>query len=148
MGTNEVQTARRHATRIVVAQSAVTVALAAACWAAAGIESARSALYGGGIGTLATAYMAFAVLRHGAGADPRRIALGFLVGWAIKVCMTVALLVIAFRSEGVVPVPLLAGYLATLLTYWAVATFGAPRGGPWHPGPRKNDGRADGSRSS
>lgn len=144
LSTNEVQAARRHALRIVGAQIAVTLAAAVGCLIAAGVESGRSALIGGGIGVVTTAYMAFAVLRYGAGTDPQRIALGFLVGWVIKVLMTIALLVIAFRSDDVVPVPLVAAYVSTLATFWVVATWGSPRGVPR----RKNDGRVNGSRSS
>jgi F0F1-type ATP synthase assembly protein I len=134
--------------RIVVAQIAVTVALAAACLVLAGAESGRSALYGGGIGVVTTAYMAFAVLRYRAGTDAARIALGFMVGWVIKVLMTIALLVIAFRSKAVAPVPLLVAYGATLLSFWIVATWGSPRGVPRNVGPRENDGRANGSSGS
>lgn len=141
VSTNEVQAARRHAARIVVGQIAVTLALAAGCLAFSGAESGRSALLGGGIGVVTTAYMAFAALRYGAGTNAQRIALGLMFGWVIKVLMTIALLVIAFRSRNVAPVPLLAAYLATLVTFWAVATWGSPRGTPGRTGSRENDGR-------
>jgi F0F1-type ATP synthase assembly protein I len=134
--------------RIVVAQIVVSAAIAAGSLVLAGTESGRSALYGGGIGVVTTAYMAFAVLRYRAGTDAARIALGFMVGWVIKVLMTIALLVIAFRSRAVAPVPLLVAYVATLATFWAMATWGSPRGVSRHGGPRENDGRANGSRSS
>ena len=134
--------------RIVVAQIAVTVALAALSLFLADAEAGRSALYGGGIGVVTTAYMAFAVLRYRAGTDAARIALGFMVGWVIKVLMTIALLIIAFRSRAVAPVPLLVAYLATLATFWTVATWGSPRGVARYGRPRENDGRANGSRSS
>jgi F0F1-type ATP synthase assembly protein I len=71
--------------------------------------------------------MAFAMLRHGEGATLARATVGFFLGWLVKVGFTVALLVVAFRSPGVSPVPMLAAYVATFVGYW----IGAARlGGP------------------
>ena len=89
-----------------------------------GARAGASALLGAGIGVAATSLMAFAMLRHGEGASvsawPRRVS---SLGWLVKVGLTVALLVMAFRSPNVEAVPLLAAYVATFFGYW----FGAAR---------------------
>jgi ATP synthase protein I len=148
VSTNEVHGARRHAIRIVLAQVVVTIALAMGCFAVTGATTGWSALVGGGIGVIATGYMAFALLKHDRGTDAGRIVRSFFLGWAIKVAMTVALLVIAFRSQRFAPIPLLAAYLATFVTYWTVATWGSPDGRARSGAGRSNDGREHGSRTS
>jgi ATP synthase protein I len=99
--------------------------VAAACLAVWGSRAGASALLGAGIGIVATSLMAFAMLRHGAGASAQRVAWSFFSGWVVKVAFTVALLVVAFRSPKVHAAALLAAYVATFLGYW----IGAARGG-------------------
>ena len=75
--------------------------------------------------------MALAMLRHGGGVSAAQAAIGFFTGWLVKVGLTVALLVTAFRSPTVDAVPLLVAYAATYVGYWlgaARATGGPPQG--------------------
>jgi len=97
--------------------------VAAACLAVWGSRAGASALLGAGIGIAATSLMAFAMLRHGAGASAQRVAWSFFSGWVVKVAVTVALLVVAFRSPKVHAAALLAAYVATFFGYW----FGVAR---------------------
>jgi F0F1-type ATP synthase assembly protein I len=122
----ELQAARRQALTIVFGQLAGAGVLAIACAVGSGPRAAFSAVAGGVIGALATAYMAFAMLRSRAGINAAGMAGRFYLGWAIKVVMTVALLVLAFRSKYVVPLALLGGYLVTVFAY----TIGAARNRP------------------
>lgn len=105
------------------------------CWlaAAAGIGAALydarvgwSVLAGGGIGLLWTAYMAFTLFRHSLNHGARMSAATFVVAWLVKMIFTVGLLIVAFRSEAVAPLGLLAGLFAALLAYWVwlAAGFG------------------------
>ena len=110
---------------VVLGQGLLGAIVAIACLAGWGARAAVSAATGAGIGIAATALMAFAMLRHGEGADPQRVAWSFFTGWAVKVSVTVALLVVALRSKGIDAAPLLAAYVATFLGYW----FGAARAG-------------------
>lgn len=121
LNTNEVAAARRQARGVVLWQLGLTLLLSGICVFAFGLGSALSALVGGGIGVLATGYMAFALLRHGDGTDAKRVARSFFVGWAVKVLMTVALLVIAFRAKSLSPIPLLAAYVTTFFAYWTAS---------------------------
>ena len=65
----------------------------------------------------------FAMLRHGEGATLMRATIGFFLGWLVKVGFTVAVLVVALRSQKVEAVPMLIGYFATFAGYF----FGAVR---------------------
>jgi F0F1-type ATP synthase assembly protein I len=125
----DVQKARRQALAVVLSQGLLGLIVAAMCLAIGGTRAGASALLGAAIGVAATTLMAFAMLRHGEGATLARATVGFFLGWLVKVGFTVALLVVAFRSPGVSPVPMLAAYVATFLGYW----IGAARtGGPAH----------------
>jgi F0F1-type ATP synthase assembly protein I len=125
----DVQEARRQALAVVFSQAVLGLIVAAICLAIGGSRAGASALLGAAIGVAATTLMAFAMLRHGEGATLVRATIGFFLGWLVKVGFTVALLVVAFRSPGVSPVPMLAAYVATFVGYW----IGAARsGGPAH----------------
>ncbi len=118
LSANEIRASRRLAAEIVLGQLAMTALIALGCAAYRGAGSGISAIAGGGIGVLATASMAWSLLRHGEGATAARIARSLFLGWVMKVGMTVALLVIAFRSQSVDRLPLLAAYAATFCAYW------------------------------
>src|SRR5512141_856102 len=124
----DVQNGRRQALSVVLSQVLLGAAVAAACLLGWGTRAGASALLGAGIGVAATSLMAFALLRHGENATAMRVALSFFVGWVVKVGFTGALLVMAFRSQKVEAVPLLAAYFATFLGYW----LGAARTGGQH----------------
>jgi F0F1-type ATP synthase assembly protein I len=111
---------------VVLGQGLLGAIVAIACLAVWGSRAGVSALLGAGIGIAATSLMAFAMLRHGEGANPQRVAWSFFSGWVVKVAFTVALLVVAFRSRRVDAAPLLAAYVATFFGYWIGA---ARRGG-------------------
>jgi ATP synthase protein I len=108
---------------VVLGQVLLGSVVAAGCFAAWGSRAGASALLGAGIGIVATALMAFAMLRHGAGADAGRVVWSFFSGWLVKVAFTLAVLVLAFQSRQVDAGPLLAAYVATFFGYW----FGAAR---------------------
>jgi len=122
-----VQAERRAAFRVVIAQGVITLGVAAAAAAGWGAAAARSALLGGGIGIAAAAFMVLAVFRYPEGANAARIAWGFYLGQFLKVALSVALLVMAFTSKGVVPLALLVAYAATFAGYWAAPRLPAPR---------------------
>ena len=119
----EIQQGRRQALAVVLGQGLLGAIVAIACLAVWGPRAGASALLGAGIGIAATSLMAFAMLRHGEGADAQRVAWSFFSGWLVKVAFTLVLLVVAFRSPRVDAVPLLAAYIVTFFGYW----FGAAR---------------------
>ena len=93
-----------------------------------GSRAGVSALVGAGIGIAATTFMAFAMLRHGLGVSAQRVTWSFFSGWFVKVALTLTMLVAALQSPRIVGFPLLAGYAATYIGYWAAAArWSAPR---------------------
>ena len=118
MSNLDVRKGRRQALVVVLSQVVLGAVVTVASLAVAGPRAGASALAGTGIGVAATTLMAFAMLRHGEGTSATRAALSFFTGWLVKVGFTVALLVVAFRSPQVAPVPLLAAYAATFVGYW------------------------------
>lgn len=123
MSNVEIQQGRRQAMAVVLGQGLLGAIVAIACLAVWGSRAGASALLGAGIGIAATSLMAFAMLRHGEGADLQRVAWSLFSGWAVKIVFTLALLMVAFRSPKVDGAPLLAGYVVTFFGYW----FGAAR---------------------
>lgn len=122
---NPVARARRQALRMIGLQVLATLVLAALYAATSGSKAGLSALAGGGVGVLATAYMAFAVLRHGLGSPALRVMMGFVVGWLIKVLMTIGLLIAVFRAPGLQPLPVLVAYVTSFIVYWGAALKGS-----------------------
>jgi F0F1-type ATP synthase assembly protein I len=114
---------RRLAARILLAQAAATIILAAVTYGVRGQQHGLSALAGGGIGLVANLAMTLTGLR------PARSAAGALgrlfFGQFAKVGLTVALFVIAARTGKVVWLPFLVAYLATLVAFWLVPTMAA-----------------------
>lgn len=109
---------RRLAVRILGAQAATTIVIAALCLVIAGRIQALSALAGGGIGLVANAYMSFSALRPISGAAG---ALGRLIfAQLVKVALTVGgMLIVAQGRWASWPVLVLA-YAATLFVFWLV----------------------------
>jgi F0F1-type ATP synthase assembly protein I len=121
----DVRKGRRQALAVLLGQVLLGAIVAIACLVAWGSRAAVSAAAGAGIGIAATALMAFAMLRHGEGASAQRVAWSFFSGWLVKVCFTIATLVLALRSPRVDAVPMLAAYALTFVGYW----IGAARSG-------------------
>jgi F0F1-type ATP synthase assembly protein I len=106
---------RRIAARILLAQVAATIVLAALCGVVWGTRHGASALAGGAIGLAANLFMTLMALR------PVRSpggALGrLLLGQFAKVGLTVALFVIVARTGKAAWPPLLVAYGATLMAF-------------------------------
>lgn len=112
------QAERRAAFRVVGVQLVLTLPIAALSLALGGPRAAASALWGGAIGMAATALMALAVFRAAEGSSPGRVLWGVLFGQVLKITLTVALLMVAFRSPRVEPLALLGAYAVTFAAYW------------------------------
>lgn len=128
MSNLDLQMARRQALGVVASQGMLGAVVAIACFLARGAHAGASALVGVGIGVAATCLMAFALLRPGEAAGLGRVALGFLGGWLVKVGFTVAVLVVALRSQKVDAVPMLIGYFVTFAGYFVGAARASGQG--------------------
>jgi F0F1-type ATP synthase assembly protein I len=78
-----------------------------------------------GIGLVWTLYMAATLFRHSLTHGAHLSVVSFAMGWLIKVALTIALLIAAFRSPAVAPLALLGGLFGALAAYWAWLTFRA-----------------------
>jgi ATP synthase protein I len=122
--------ARRFALRVVAGQAAITLIAALLGWALAGPNGARSALLGGGIGTVASFAMTILSFGSRSGLDAQHAMRAFLVGEAVKLGLVVVLFVVVLKLVKVSPAALFAAYVATFFVYWlalasALPTFGA-----------------------
>jgi hypothetical protein len=59
-----------------------------------------------------------ALFRYPDGAGAERVVWGFFVGQGLKTALTIGLLVVCFRTRGVEPMALVAGYAVTYAAYW------------------------------
>jgi ATP synthase protein I len=109
---------RLMAARILLVQTGVTLCLAVLCFLVWGPRHGGSALAGGAIGVVANLYMSFAALRPTASAGGALARL--FVGQFVKVGLTVALFVIVARTGAAAWPPLIAAYIATVVSFWAV----------------------------
>jgi F0F1-type ATP synthase assembly protein I len=109
----------RDALRVLAIQ-AVALVLATICGFAWNKQTALGVLTGAGIGLLANAYLALALLGKplltGKFGDVR-------IGWAIKVVMTLSLLWVAMQAKFAPPPSLIAGLFSTILAQWLAVSF-------------------------
>jgi F0F1-type ATP synthase assembly protein I len=101
---------RRQALWVVIGQVIVAVNGALICYPLWGALSSKSALIGGVVGAAATlAQILIGVRGDGA---------GLVRGSAVKLVVTVVLLVAAMRIWRIAPEPLFLTYMMTFLVYW------------------------------
>lgn len=136
MTSNSDPQARRLAVRILLWQAVITLVLAGLIALAANAAAGVYALTGGAMGWLANLYMSVAALR------PTRVAgvalARLLVGQFVKVLLTIAMFVAVAQREGVVWPAVIAGYIATMVVFWAVPVAYGPKQPP-RSLPQKND---------
>jgi F0F1-type ATP synthase assembly protein I len=77
-----------------------------------------SLLVGGSIGLMWTVYMTLTFFRHGLTHGRHMTAATLFGAWAIKLVLTIVLLVIAFRSPHLAPLWVLGGLVGALVAYW------------------------------
>jgi len=77
-----------------------------------------SLLVGGSIGLLWTVYMTLTFFRHGLTQGRHMTAATLFGAWAVKLMLTIGLLVIAFRSPSLAGLWVLGGLVGALVAYW------------------------------
>ena len=91
-----------------------------------GSEGAVSAAIGGSIGIIAGLYQALRMFRVDANRDPDGFLRGVYVGEAVKILLTVALMIAAIRVLQVEMLPFMLGYIAIYVVYWMALKTGFP----------------------
>jgi F0F1-type ATP synthase assembly protein I len=120
---NVLALAARQALRILLVQAVFVLMLSLVSLPLWGLRAAGSVLAGGAIGSLGTVYMAATLLKHSVDHGVRLGVLNVFFGWLVKLALIVSLLILAFRSGRVAPLPLLGGLFGAMLAYWASLTF-------------------------
>jgi ATP synthase protein I len=119
---------RRQALWVVMGQTLVAAGGALICYAALDARASLSALIGGGIGAASTLVQVMIGLRNSGGREPQDVVRSFYRGSAMKLVVTVMLIVLALRGRNLAPAPLFVTYAATFLVYWlALARSLKPR---------------------
>lgn len=123
MSRNVLAQAARLALRILLVQVAFVLVLSLVSLPIWGLRAAGSVIAGGAIGSLGTVYMAVTLLRHSVNHGVRLGVMNVFVGWVVKLALVISLLILAFRSGRVAPLPLLGGLFGAMVAYWAYLTF-------------------------
>jgi len=89
-----------------------------------GSSAALSAAIGGSIGIIAGLYQALRMFRVDASRDPEGFMRGVYIGEAVKIVLTVALMIAAIRGLGVEMLPFMIGYIAIYSVYWIALKTG------------------------
>ncbi|MEE8157389.1 MAG: ATP synthase subunit I [Gammaproteobacteria bacterium] len=130
-GRKVVQTDSRAARQLVVTiflgQLGVSLLVAGLFQFLGGLSQALSALIGGGIGAFASLIMALFVFRGGAEKSPGAFLRGVYVGEFFKLILTVGLFIVVIVNVDVAILPLLIGYAATFVVYWAALLKAMPK---------------------
>ena len=113
---------RRLALGVVLGQVVVTLVCALASFGLADAHAAVSALLGGGISSAASLAMALVGFGGRTTTDATRALRAFFVGEAAKVAVVIVLFTVVLKTMKVVPLAMLAAYMATFLVFW-VALF-------------------------
>lgn len=130
MSSNVLADAARRAFKTLLWQLVAVLVLAGTVAIFWNVRAGGSVLAGGGIGLIWTVYMALTLFKHSLTHGAHMTALTFMAGWLIKVALTFALLVAAFRSGAFIPLAVLAGLAGALVAYGLVQALGlsqAPR---------------------
>jgi F0F1-type ATP synthase assembly protein I len=117
-------TAGGQALRILLWQAVCVGVLAIAAAIAWQPRIGAGVLVGGAIGMVPTVYIALALFRNAMSGGAHVGMHSVFVGWMIKNALTIALLVIAFRSRAFAAPALLGGLGTALFAYWLCMVFG------------------------
>jgi ATP synthase protein I len=112
--------------RLAARQLVITGLVAVTASWVGGSDFAVSALIGGSIGIIAGLYQALRMFRIDASKDPEGFLRGVYVGEAVKILLTVALMIAAIRVLKVAMLPFMLGYIAIYAVYWMALKTGFP----------------------
>jgi F0F1-type ATP synthase assembly protein I len=107
-------------------QVVITGLVAAVAGWLGGSGSALSAAVGGGIGLLAGLYQALRMFSVDAGRNPDGFMQRVYVTEALKIVLTVALMIAAIKVLRVELLPFMSGYIAIYVVYWMALKMGIP----------------------
>ena len=108
---------------ILAIQLAITIVAASVAMILVGFKGAYSALIGGGINILATAYFAVKVFSAKPGSSAKQIARAFYWGEVVKLLLTGILFASVLLWLNAEFLPLFITYAVTMLAFWLALPF-------------------------
>jgi ATP synthase protein I len=108
----------RGARRLLVCQLSMTMlvaTIAALFWS---MTAARSALLGGLVSIVPTAYFATTLFKHQGARAARQIVNSFYKGEALKIALTVILFALVFKFINIIPLVFLSVYIMVQMVFW------------------------------
>jgi F0F1-type ATP synthase assembly protein I len=133
MSANPLLVAARHSLYLLGWQTSCVVIIALLGALLNGRIASVSLLVGGCIGLTWTVYMTLTFFRHGLTHGRYMSAATLFGAWAVKLMLTVGLLVIAFRSPHLAGLWVLGGLVGALVAYWLWFVLGLQQ--RWVAGP-------------
>lgn len=103
----------------------MSVVVVIASWLG-GRDAGMAAAMGGSIGIIAGLYQALRMFRIDASKDPEGFMRGLYIGEAVKILLTVALMIAAIRGLNVEMLPFMMGYISIYIVYWVALKTGLP----------------------
>ena len=103
----------------------MSVVVVIASWLG-GRDAGMAAAIGGSIGIIAGLYQALRMFRIDASKDPEGFMRGLYIGEAVKILLTVALMIAAIRGLNVEMLPFMMGYISIYIVYWVALKTGLP----------------------
>jgi F0F1-type ATP synthase assembly protein I len=117
---------QRAALKLAGWQVLVTVLVAAVLGGFGGSAFALSAAVGGGIGIVAGLYQSLRMFSIDASRNPDGFMQSVYVTEALKIVLTVALMIVAIKALHVELLPFMTGYIGIYVVYWVVLKTGFP----------------------
>jgi ATP synthase protein I len=117
---------QRAAFRLALWQVVLTFFVALVAGLFGGLGAGVAAAMGGGIGIVSGLYQALRMFRVDAGRDPEGFMRGLYIGEAVKIALTVALMIVAIKVLQVAMLPFMLGYMAIYIVYWVALKTGLP----------------------
>lgn len=109
---------KRGILRLWLVQLGITLILAALCAIAFNAQAAKSALLGGLVSIIPSAYFAIKLFKHQGARAAKQIVNSFYKGEALKIILSIILFTAVFILCKITPLAFFASYILVLMTHW------------------------------
>ena len=106
------------ARRLLICQLSITVLFAAIALLLSSTTAAMSALLGGMVSIVPTAYFAIKLFRYQGARAARQIVNSFYKGEALKLILTIVLFALVFKFFNIIPLVFFATYIVVQMMFW------------------------------
>lgn len=106
------------AQRLIICQLSITILIATVFALLWNVTAAMSALLGGLVSIVPTAYFAIKLFKYHGARAARQIVNGFYKGEALKIALTAILFTLVFKFFTIIPLVFLAVYILAQMVFW------------------------------